>query len=71
MRKFLNCINVCAILHNFLLIEKDEGTELFHEEDGHASDTDADDELNRPVSASQSDDTRRRQLTQCFAQKSL
>ena len=52
-RKNLNHINVCTILHNFPLIEKDERTEFFCEEDGCASDVDANNELNRPVGTSQ------------------
>ena len=68
-RKFLNHINVCAVLHNFLLVKKNEGTESLYEEDGCASDTDDDNELSRPIGAAQINDARRRQLTQCFAEK--
>ena len=71
MKKYLNYINVCAVLHNFLLTLNDDGTKFFYEPDGYASDVDADNELNHPINDSQSNDSRRRQLTQYFAEKLL
>ena len=62
---------MCSVLHNFLLTENDKGTEEFYKDDGYTSDLDDDNELNRPISAAQSNNTRRRQLTQYFAEKHL
>ena len=67
MKKHLDHINIRAVLHNFLLTLNDDGTKIFYEPDGYASDVDADNELNHPISDSQSNDTRRRQPTQHFA----
>ena len=67
----MNYVNVCAILHNFLLVEKDEVTEIFYEDYGCVSDVDAGNELNRLVGAAQSNDTRRRKLNQCFPGQKL
>ena len=71
MKNNLDCITICAALHNFLLLENDEGTEAFNEDDGHASDADAENELNFPVDSTQSKGTMRSQLKQCWAEKSL
>ena len=67
MKKHLDCVNVCAVLHNYLLIQNDDGTKVFCKIDGCTSDMDADDGFNHPISDSQSNDTRRRQPTQHFA----
>ena len=65
---FLDYVTICAVLNNFLLLENDEGTEVFYEDDGCTSDVDADDELNCPVNSTQS---RRSQLKQHWAEKLL
>ena len=71
MKKFLNHIKVCAMLHNFLLMQNDEGTEIFDDDDAYGSDIDSDNELNSPVNPNQSGDTRLKQLTECWAEKNL
>ena len=68
--KNLNYINVCAVLHNFLLMENESG-EMFYEDDGYTSDLDADNELNHPVGDQESHATRRSQLTAYFAESSF
>ena len=68
MKKHLDCVNVCSVLHNHLLTQNDDGTKVFCENDGCASDVDANDEWNHPISNSQTNHTRRRQLTRHFAE---
>ena len=36
--KMLDCVTICAILHNFLLLENDECTEVFYEDDDYTPD---------------------------------
>ena len=67
MCKILNYINVCAVLHNFLLMENESG-EMFYEDEGYTSDLDADNELNHPVGDQESHTKRRSQLTVHFAE---
>ena len=69
MKNYLDHANVCTTLYIFLLMQNDDGTKVLCENDCHASDMDADDELNRPISDSQSNGTMHRQPSQCFVEK--
>ena len=70
MRKTLNYIITCAVLHNHLLSENESG-DTFYEYDGCASDLDADDELDYPIGVGNTKDARRIQLTNYFAELML